>query len=149
MVSAGEGGMQTDWQAARNHYLAMAALAVTLGGMVALFDPGVASAIALPAAFLAAVTAGAKFAALAGRAMQRGEALRLAGIASALQVGVGVVGMGLAIMAEQQQIVTIHSGTILAILAAAAGISFLVTLAGLRFGAIAELRRLARQKRPD
>lgn len=141
--------MPSEWITARNHYLAMAALALALMAGVALFDPGIAPAVALPAVFFAAVSAGAKFATLTGRAMQRAEALRLAAIASALQVAVGGLGILLTMLAERQQIVTIHFSTILLILAATVVISLVVTLAGLRFGAFTENRKLARQKRPD
>ena len=141
--------MPSEWTTARNHYLAMAALALALMAGVALFDPGIAPALALPAVFFTALSAGAKFATLTGRAMQRAEALRLATIASALQVAVGGLGIVLSMLAERQQIVTIHFSTILLILAATVVISLVVTLAGLRFGAFPEKRRLARQKRPD
>jgi hypothetical protein len=141
--------MPVEWITARNHYLAMAALALALMSGVALFDPAIASAVALPTVFFTAVTAGAKFAALTGRAMQRNEALRLAAIASALQLAVGVLGILLAMLVERQQITTIHFDIILLILAVTVVISLVVTLAGLRFGAFTEKRRLARGKRPD
>jgi predicted MFS family arabinose efflux permease len=133
--------MQTDWQKARNHYLAMAMLAVVLSGLVGLVDPGIASAVVLPAMFFAAQSAGSKFAILSGRAMQRGEALRLAVIAAALQVGIGLGGIGLGMMLERGQIVAVHYGAIAGLLVAAALASVLVTWAGLWFGARVILRR--------
>lgn len=137
--------MQPEWRLARNHYLAMAALALALGGLIALVDPGIASAIALPGAFFAAQSAGSRFAGLAGRVLQRGEALRLSFIAAALQVVVGAAGIALGVAMASGQVVAIHFGTIAAILAAAAVLSVLVTWAGLHFGGIVTLRRASRK----
>jgi hypothetical protein len=141
--------MTAEWTAARNHYLAMAALAMALGTVVALVDPGIGSAVAVPLVFFAAQTAGAKFAGLAARHMTGAEALRLAGIAAALQVGLGLVALIVSLLAERQQITTIHYGTILILGAATAVISLLVTLAGLRFGTFVDLRRQASGPRRD
>jgi hypothetical protein len=130
-------------RATRNHYLAMAALGLGLGGLVSLVDPGIASAVALPVAFFAAQSAGAKFATLAGRALTRAEALPLAGLAVLLQVSVGAAGIALSILTGSGQTVAIHYDMIALVLAAAALLSFLVTLAGLGFGARITLRRKA------
>lgn len=136
--------MQSDWTVVRNHYLAMAALALFLGGLIALVDPGIGSAIAIPAAFFAAQSAGTKFAGLTGRALHRVEALRLAALGAVLQVGVGLAGIGLGMASASGSIVKIHYGAIAAILGAAAIITVLVTLAGLWFGARVVLRRARR-----
>lgn len=59
----------------------MAALAIGFDGLVALLDAGITAGISLPAAFLAAVAVKEGLVAVAGRA---------------LQVGLGLAGMGLA-----------------------------------------------------
>jgi predicted MFS family arabinose efflux permease len=132
--------MNQQWIDARNHYLAMAALGLFLCGLVALFDPGIASAVALPVAFFAAQSAGTKFARQSRRSMQKNEALRLSGIAAALQVAVGIGGIFLGIVTASGEVIAVHYGTILAVLTAAAVLTVAVTLVGLRFGAAVALR---------
>jgi hypothetical protein len=141
--------MQAEWTAARNHYLAMAALAIVLGAVVTLVDPGIGSAVALPLAFFTAQTAGTKFAGLAARHMTGAEALRLSAIAVAVQVGLGLAALIVSLVAERQQITAIHYDTIAMLGAATVAITLLATLGGLRFGSLVELRRQARGPRGD
>lgn len=141
--------MQGNWKKARNHYFAMTALAMVLGGLAALFDPALGSAVAVPLAFLAAQTAGAKFGELAGRAMSWDEAWRLSAIAAAVQVGVFLGGLGLVMATDPQPITNVRYDRIAGIVVVTGGITFLLTLGGLRFGVFLALRRAKRRGGQD
>lgn len=130
-------------RATRNHYLAMAALGLGLTGLVALVNPLIAAPLALPVAFLVAQVAGAKFGTLAGRTLTFAEALRLAGLAALVHVGLGVVAILVGIAITEGQTVAIHYDRIALVLAAAAAVAIVVTLGGLWFGAKMVLRRKA------
>ncbi|WP_309668353.1 ABZJ_00895 family protein [Tabrizicola sp.] len=136
---------QTAYTTARRSYLGSIALAAALGMLVALVVPDLATSVALPLAFIAAQIAGARFASLATRPMTMAEASRIAAMAAAIQVALFLVGLVFALLTEDQGVAAIHGGTIALIGMAAAVIGFLVTLAGLRFGAFLELRRKSRK----
>jgi hypothetical protein len=136
--------MQDHWTTARNHYLAMAALAMALGGLISLVDPAIASAVALPAAFFSAQPAGARFARLSARAMTRGEALRLAMIAAALPIAAFIIGIGVVMATDPQPVTDVHYGNILGIILVTVLVMVPVTLAGLWFGARMVLSRQAK-----
>lgn len=74
--------------------------------------------------------------------MHRDEALTLVLIATALQVGVALAGLGLGLVLETGEIVTVHMWAIAGLLAATALLALLVTWAGLRTGAFTILRKV-------
>lgn len=137
---------QTAYKTAQRSYLGYLALALGLCAAVGLVMPEIASSLAVPMAFFTAQIAGARFASQAGRAMNRAETIRLTAVAVAVQVGLGALALAVVLLAETQTIVAIHVGTILLIGLATAVICAVLTLAGLRFGARMELRRIGRDK---
>ena len=126
-------------------YVATILLVTLAAGLVSLLVPTlpVPPALALPVLFVTAMEAGRKFALGTARALTRGERARFSGIAAGLQVGIGVLALGLLLATERQAIVAIHPLGIALVLALTAMGGFAITYAGLGFGATRALRKRA------
>jgi hypothetical protein len=144
-MQAAKDQIPKDWVTARNHLLAMTALAMALGGGLVLVDPGLGSAVAVPLAWLVGQSTGAKFARLLGRQTRWDEALQLAALAAGLHVGVFLIGLALSMLGNIGNILPIRWGNLGLILTLTAVIGFAMTLGGLKLGATLALRRLSRR----
>jgi hypothetical protein len=142
-VQTGDLEMEAAWTTARNAYLggvAMTTAAMAVAGLVAPAASGVAAVLL----YFSAQMAGAKFADVAMRQMNRAETLRFLLIAVGIQLALGVLVLAVGLFALRHVIATIHFDKILLVGLLVVIITAALTLAGLRFGAAITLRRKQR-----